>query len=252
MKSMKSSADRRRQPVAVVTGAGVRLGRAIATALHREGFAVVVHFNSSRAGADAVVRAIRADGGAAVAVRADIRTVKGARSVIAAAATGFGRIDLLVNNAAVFRAATVHTATEKLWDEALDTNLKGMFFCSQAAAKVMLRKGRGGSIINIASIGGLQAWSGYLPYSVSKAGVVMLTRCLARGLAPSIRVNAVAPGTIILENERRNAARIPLRRIPMRRYGAPEDITDLVIFLAKRAGYVTGQVFAADGGRSIS
>lgn len=249
---MKSNDKRPRRPVAVVTGAGVRLGRAIALALHREGYALVIHFNRSRSGAAAVVRALRADGGEAVAVRADIRKAAGARSVISAAAKSYGRIDLLVNNAAVFRAATVFSATEKIWDEALDTNLKGMFFCSQAAAKLMLRKGRGGAIINIASIGGLQAWSGYLPYSVSKAGVVMLTRCLARGLAPSIRVNAVAPGTIILENERRTATHIPLRRIPLRRHGAPEDITDLVVYLAKRAGYVTGQVFAVDGGRSIA
>jgi NAD(P)-dependent dehydrogenase (short-subunit alcohol dehydrogenase family) len=221
-------------------------------ALHREGYALVVHFNRSRAGAGEVVRAIRADGGAAVAVGADIRTAAGARSVIAAATKAFGRIDLLVNNAAVFRPATALTATEKVWDEALDTNLKGMFFCSQAAAKAMLRKGRGGAIINIASVGGLQAWSGYLPYSVSKAGVVMLTRCLARGLAPSIRVNAIAPGTIMLENEPRGTVHIPTRRIPLKRYGAPEDITDLVVFLARRAGYVTGQVFAADGGRTIA
>jgi NAD(P)-dependent dehydrogenase (short-subunit alcohol dehydrogenase family) len=249
---MKSGRKPAEPPVAVVTGAGVRLGRSVALALHREGYALVIHFNRSRSAALSVVRAIRADGGAAVAVRADIRTARGARSVIAAAAKTYGRIDLLINNSAVFRAATVLGATEKLWDEALDTNLKGMFFCSQAAAKLMLRKGRGGAIVNIASVGGLQAWSGYLPYSVSKAGVVMLTRCLARALAPSIRVNAVAPGTIILENERRSTTHIPLRRIPLRRYGAPEDITDLVVYLAKGAGYVTGQVFAVDGGRSIA
>jgi NAD(P)-dependent dehydrogenase (short-subunit alcohol dehydrogenase family) len=146
----------------------------------------------------------------------------------------------------------VLTATERLWDEALDTNLKGMFFCSQAAAKAMLKQGRGGSIVNIASVGGLQAWSGYLPYSVSKAGVIMLTRLLARGLAPSIRVNAIAPGTILLEHEPRGVSRIPMRRIPLRRYGKAGDITELVVFLATRAGYVTGQVFAADGGRSIA
>jgi NAD(P)-dependent dehydrogenase (short-subunit alcohol dehydrogenase family) len=250
MKSMKSKDNPK--PVAVVTGAGVRLGKAIAMALHREGYALVVHFNRSRAGAAGLVRAVRTEGGSAVQVRADIRTAAGARSVIDEAVRSFGRVDLLVNNAAVFRAATVLTATERIWDEALDTNLKGMFFCSQAAAKVMLKRGRGGSIVNIASVGGLQAWSGYLPYSVSKAGVVMLTRLLARGLAPSIRVNAVAPGTIILEHEPRDVTHIPLSRIPLRRYGKPKDITDLVIFLARRAGYVTGQVFAADGGRTIA
>ena len=248
---MPSKRSGRNTPVALVTGAGVRLGRAIAVALSREGYRVAVHFRSSRSGADLVVKEIRASGGTATAFRADIRTAAGARSVVTAAVRRFGRIDVLVNSAGVFRAATALTATERIWDEALDTNLKGMFFCSQAAARVMLRSRRGGSIINIASVGGLQAWSGYLPYSVSKAGVVMLTRLLARGLAPSIRVNAVAPGTIILENEPRGRRHIPLRRIPLRRYGGARDITSLVVFLATQAGYITGQVFAADGGRSI-
>ena len=247
---MKSSSRRPQRPVAVVTGAGIRLGKAIALALHREGYAVVVHFNKSRKGALAVVNSICSDGGNAIHVRSDIRTVTGARAIIAAGLRAFGRIDLLVNNAAVFRESSVFGTTERSWDEAIDTNLKGMFFCSQAAAKVMKRKG-GGSIVNIASLGGLQAWSGYLPYSVSKAGVVMLTRCLARGLAPSIRVNAVAPGTIILRGEETGIRHISKRKIPLRRYGSPNDITELVLFLAKRAKYVTGQIFTADGGRTL-
>lgn len=247
---MKSRNKPSRRPVAVVTGAGIRLGRAIALALHREGYAVVVHFNKSRAGALAVVKTIRSEGGEAIRVRADIRSAAGARAVIAAAFSAFGTIDLLVNNAAVFRESSVLGTTERSWDEALDTNLKGMFFCSQAAARVMKRKG-GGSIVNIASLGGLQAWSGYLPYSVSKAGVVMLTRCLARGLAPSIRVNAVAPGTIIVRGEETGIRHIPKAKIPLRRYGSPNDITELVVFLATRANYVTGQIFTADGGRTL-
>ncbi len=240
-----------KRPVAVVTGAGIRLGRAIAIALHREGYSIVVHFNRSRKGALAVVRAITREGGSAVHVQSDIRKPAGAKAVIAQAIRTYGRVDLLVNNAAVFRESTVFTTTEKSWDDALDTNLKGMFFCSQAAARVMKRKG-GGSIVNIASVGGLQAWSGYLPYSVSKAGVVMLTKCLARGLAPAIRVNAVAPGTIILAGEETGIRHLPKRRIPLRRYGSPNDITDLVVFLAGKGGYITGQVFTADGGRSIN
>ncbi|HLF13326.1 MAG TPA: SDR family oxidoreductase [Bacteroidota bacterium] len=247
MKSRNSSPPR---PVAVVTGAGIRLGKAITLALHREGYAVVVHFNRSRKGALDVVKSIRADGGAAVQVRSDIRTVAGARTIISGAVRAFGRIDLLVNNAAVFRESSVFSTTEKSWDDAFDTNLKGMFFCSQAAARSMKGKG-GGSIINIASVGGLQAWSGYLPYSVSKAGVVMLTKCLAKGLAPAIRVNAIAPGTILIRGEETGLRHIPKRRIPLRKYGSPKDITELVVFLARHAGYVTGQVFTADGGRSI-
>ncbi len=248
MKSRNSAAVR---PVAVVTGAGIRLGRAIALALHREGYAVVVHFNRSRKGALDVVKSITTDGGVAVHVQSDIRTVAGAKAIVSAAIRSFGRIDLLVNNAAVFRESSIFSTTGKSWDDALDTNLKGMFFCSQAAAKSMKEKGRG-IIINIASVGGLQAWSGYLPYSVSKAGVVMLTKCLAKGLAPAIRVNAIAPGTIIIKGEETGIRHIPKRRIPLRKYGSPKDITDLVVFLAQQSGYVTGQVFTADGGRSIN
>ncbi len=248
---MKSRNKSVRRPVAVVTGAGIRIGKAIALALHREGYSVVVHFNRSRKGAIDVVKTITAGGGSAMLVRADIRKATGARAIVAAALRRFGSVDLLVNNAAVFRESSVFSTTERSWDDALDTNLKGMFFCAQAAARIMVRNG-GGSIINIASVGALQAWSGYLPYSVSKAGVVMLTRCLARGLAPTIRVNAIAPGTIIIPREETGIRHIPRRRIPLRRYGSPEDITELVVFLALRAPYVTGQLFTADGGRSIN
>jgi len=236
--------------LAVVTGAGVRLGKAIALALHREGDSVVVHYHSSRAGAGRVVAAIRKDGGDATAIGADLRKPRQIARMFATVKKHYGGMDLLVNNAAVFRAATVRSTTEYAWDEAMDTNLKGTFFCSQEAYGLM--KGRaGGMIINIASLGGLQAWTQHLPYSVSKAGVIMLTRILAKSLAPRVRVVAIAPGTILMPGEETGLAHIPKRLIPLKKYGAAADITDLIIYLATKSRNITGQVFPVDGGRSI-
>lgn len=236
--------------VALVTGAGRRLGRAIALALHREGYALVVHHHRSGEGARELVAKIRSAGGEAVAVRGDITSVREVKKVFSAALKNFGRIDLLVNNAAIFRGSTVTGTTEKTWDETLDTNIKGTFFCSQAAARVMNRRG-GGVIINIASLGGIQAWTKHAAYSVSKAGVIMLTRILAKSLAPKVRVNAIAPGTIIMPGEETGLKHIPRRKIPLRSHGNSSDVTDLVVFLATKATHITGQVFTVDGGRSI-
>jgi len=236
--------------VAIVTGAGVRLGKAIALALHGAGYGIVVHYNGSRTGALRVVRAIRSNGGDAIAVRCDLRKPAGIKRMFAVIKTRYGRVDLLVNNAAVFRGATVATTTERIWDDALDTNLKGPFFCAQAAARLM--KGpEGGMIINIASLGGLQAWSKHLPYSVSKAGIIHLTTILAKDLAPGVRVNAIAPGTILLPGEETGLSHVPKRSIPLGRYGTSADISGLVVYLATRSRYITGQVIPVDGGRSI-
>jgi len=233
-----------------VTGAGVRLGKAIALALHGEGYAVVAHYHSSRKGAAGLVRSIREGGGEAIALRADIRKPAEVSRLFATVKLKYGRLDLLVNNAAVFRAATVRSTTERTWDEAVDTNLKGPFFCAREASRLM-NGPEGGKIINIASLGGLQAWTQHLPYSVSKAGVIHLTRILARALAPKICVNAIAPGTILIPGEETGLAHVPKRSIPLRSYGTTKDITDLVIYLAAQARYVTGQVIPVDGGRSI-
>ncbi len=241
---------RNRKKVAIVTGAGIRLGKAIALALHGAGYAIVVHYNGSRAGALRVVGTIRSDGGEATAIRCDLRKPAGIKRMFATIRTRYGRVDLLVNNAAVFRGATVATTTERIWDDALDTNLKGPFFCAQAAARLM-KGGEGGMIINIASLGGLQAWSQHLPYSVSKAGVVMLTRILAKALAPGVRVNAIAPGTVLMPGEETGLVHVPTRSIPLRRYGSAADITGLVLYLATKSKYITGQVIPVDGGRSV-
>lgn len=160
----------------------------------------------------------------------------------------FGRLDILVNNAAVFSPAPLDTATEEQWDTTLDTNLKAQFFCAQAAAR-MLKESRG-VIVNFASVGGLLPWTGYIPYSVSKAGVIMLTRCLARALAPEVRVNAIAPGTITMPGDPPEWEADYVRRVPLARTGTPEEIVEGVLFLL-RSGFTTGQVLVLDGGRSL-
>src|SRR5208337_5695973 len=145
----------------------------------------------------------------------------------------------------------IEELTEHDWDRALGTNLKGPFFCAQAAARLMRRQ-KSGQIINISSLGGLQAWPGYAHYCSSKAALIMLTRCLAKALAPEIRVNSVAPGTILFPDEKRDAGMLRIiEKTPLRSAGRPEDIADAVLYLATSASFITGQVIAVDGGKSI-
>lgn len=234
-----------------MTGAGRRLGRQIAVALGKNGFTVVVNYNKSRRGAEQTVKIIVGSGGTAIAIRADVSRRSAVEKMVDKTVSHFGRIDLLVNNAAIFLDASLDTITEDVWDHTMNINLKGVFFCSQIVAPLMLKQ-RSGKIINIASLGGLQAWSKHIPYSVSKAGVIMLTRCLARALSPDISVNAIAPGTIIMKGEEDSSLEhLPIAKIPLKKFGRPSDITSLVLYLATTATYITGQIIPVDGGRSI-
>jgi len=158
-----------------------------------------------------------------------------------------GRLDLLVNNAGIFRRTPWNTVTPAEFDRFLAVNLKGAFFCAQAAARVMGR--RGGRIINLADVGGRRAWPGYIPYGISKAGVIMLTRGLAAALAPRIQVNAVAPGAVLLPEDfpKETQARLQAK-IPMGRLGDPADVAAAVRFFATCPEYITGQVLYVDGG----
>jgi NAD(P)-dependent dehydrogenase (short-subunit alcohol dehydrogenase family) len=237
--------------VALVTGAGRRLGGVIALALARAGANLVVHYNESKEGAQASVREIERLGGQAIAVRADVSRPSQVAAMFRAVEKRLGRLDVLVNNAGIFFPAKWKQLSEADWDRVLGTNLKGAFFCAQAAARLMRRQGHG-RIVIISSVGGLQAWPDYIHYCASKAGVISLTRSLAKALAPHIQVNSVAPGTIVFPGERRDAR---LQRIisstPLRKAGRPEDIAEMVLFLATRSDFITGQVFVVDGGKSI-
>ena len=235
--------------VALVTGASKRIGRSVALRLAAEGADVIVNYRSWREGAEEVVSRISAAGRRALAVRADVSKRADVVAMVAAAEREFGRLDILVNNAGMFFARRFEELTEQEWDTILDSNLKSQFLCCQAAAP-MLRRGGQGRIVNFASLGGLLAWPAYTHYCVSKAGVITLTRCLARALAPEITVNAIAPGTISFPDDAPQIAEEFVRRAPLRRTGTPEDIDDAVMFLV-RSAFVTGQVIVVDGGRVL-
>jgi NAD(P)-dependent dehydrogenase (short-subunit alcohol dehydrogenase family) len=234
--------------VALVTGAARRIGRAVALRLAREGADVIVHYRGSETEAAQVVSEIEALGRRAAALSADLREVKSIHRLFGEAARQFGRLDILVNNAAVFFPARVENATEEQWNTALDTNLKAQFFCAQAAAPA-LKESRG-VIVNFASIGGLLPWPGFIPYCVSKAGVIMLTRCLARALAPEVRVNAVAPGTISMPGDPPEWQADYIRLAPLKRTGTPDDIAEAVSFLI-HSTFITGQILVLDAGRTL-
>ena len=237
--------------VALVTGAGKRIGRAIAVALGNAGASVVVHYHRSKREAEATAREIRALGVESVALRADVSRPAQVQAMFRAVGKRFGRLDLLVNNAGVFFPRRWDKLSERDWDRILGANLTGPFYCAQAAARVMLR-GQGGHIINISSLGGLQAWPGYMHYCASKAALIMLTRCLAKALAPRIRVNSVAPGTIVFPGEERDPQiEKMIRATPLQTAGRAEDIATAVLYLATSGGFVTGQILAVDGGKSI-
>jgi NAD(P)-dependent dehydrogenase (short-subunit alcohol dehydrogenase family) len=236
--------------VALVTGAGKRIGRSVALRLASEGADVIVNYRVSKVEADEVVAQIVAMGRRAMAIQADVAKRVDVLALFAAVEREFGRLDILVNNAGMFFPAKFEELSEEQWDAILDTNLKSQFLCSQTAAPMLRRSGHG-RIINFASLGGLLAWPAYTHYCVSKAGVIMLTRCLARALAPEITVNAVAPGTISFPGDAPEIAEDFIRRTPLRRTGGPEDIDDAVIFLAQ-SPFITGQVIVVDGGRTLT
>ena len=237
--------------VALVTGGGRRIGRVIALTLARAGANVVVNYNRSKAAAAATVREIKALGVEAVAVHADVAKARQVQAMFRAVERQFGRLDILVNNAGIFFPAKWDQLTEKDFDRVLGTNLKGPFFCAQAAGRIMQRQKRG-RIINISSLGGLQAWSEYMHYCASKAGLIMLTRCLAKALAPHVQVNSVAPGTILFPGEKPDPLiQKVLGHTPLSRAGRPEEIADMVLYLSTCGEFITGQVFVVDGGQSI-
>jgi NAD(P)-dependent dehydrogenase (short-subunit alcohol dehydrogenase family) len=234
--------------VALVTGSAKRLGRAVALRLAAEGADVVVHYRTSAAEARSAVAEIEKLGRRGMAIAADLDRVSEIKRLFDETAKQFGRLDILVNSAANFLPASIVSATEEIWDASLDSNLKAPFFCTQAAAPLLRRTK--GTIVNFADTGGLLGWPGYIPHSVSKAGVVMLTKVLAKALAPDVRVNAIAPGTITMLGDPPEWEAEFIKLAPLQRSGTLGDVTDTVLFLVQ-SKFVTGLVLVVDGGRTL-
>jgi NAD(P)-dependent dehydrogenase (short-subunit alcohol dehydrogenase family) len=236
---------------ALVTGGAVRVGRAIALTLAAAGCDVAIGYRRSAAAARATVREIGALGVRAVACPADLGRPAEAARLARQAARRLGRLDIVVNNAAIFARTPFATTTAAEFDRMIAVNLRGPFFVAQAAARIMGR--RGGRIINVVDVAATRAWPGYLPYAISKAGLVLLTRGLAVALAPAVQVNAVGPGVVLFPEGFPKAQRRALvRRIPMEREGSPGDVAAAVAFFATCPEYITGQVLYIDGGTTAA
>ena len=236
--------------VALVTGAAKRLGRSIALALAERGAELVIHYRDSEREAQELLALLKRAGGKPVAVRGDVSVAADVDRIVETAMQAFGRIEILVNNAAIFYRTPFEKVTEEDWDRFLDVNLKGPFLLCRRIGGIMLRQGQG-KIISLADLAGLKVWAEYIPYSVSKAGLIALTQGLAKALAPAVQVNAVAPGAVLLPEgtspEERERA---IRRIPLDRLGTPEDIARAVVYLI-RNDFITGEVLRLDGGQHL-
>lgn len=234
---------------AVVTGAGHRVGRALALALGARGMRVVVHYNATADGARETARLIESSGGEAVTVGADLTKIEEIPRVVDAAVKTFGGLDVLVNSAAVMVRIPFGEVDAARWDETIGLNLRAPFFLAQAAAP-HLREARG-VIVNIADLAAFETWPGYIPHGISKSGVVYLTRALAAILAPEVRVAAIAPGAVLLpENWSEDDAARLRRTTPLGREGSPEDVARTMLFILD-SDYLTGETIIVDGGRHV-
>ena len=235
---------------ALVTGGGIRVGRAIALGLAGAGARVVVHYNSSAREADEVVAMIREAGGEAVSVGADLSRHAEVARLAEEALAAFGGIDILVNSASIFPEEGIDEVDEALWDRTLAINLKAPFFLTQRIGAAMRERGAG-VIVNLGDLAGLQAWLGYAAHAVSKAGLIQFTRVAARALAPEVRVVCIAPGTVLPPDDHPEEEIQKLaERAPLRRNGSPDDVVQAMMYLIS-ADFVTGNVLVLDGGRIL-
>ncbi len=247
-----------RGKVALVTGAAHRVGRALALALAGRGMRLAIHYHASDAEARATAREAEAASGGAEAwtVHADLADAAAPERLVNDVAAHFGGLHVLVNSAAIMVRLPLDEVTPAAWDRTFHLNLRAPFFCARAAARVMRRgapdaHGARGAIVNIADLAGLESWPAYIPHGISKAGVIHMSSSLARALAPDVRVNAIAPGAVLLPENwtPEDAARLE-RTTPLRRLGSPNDVTRALLYLLD-ADYVTGETLVVDGGRHI-
>jgi 3-oxoacyl-[acyl-carrier protein] reductase len=245
--------------VALVTGAAVGIGRAIAVAYGREGAKVVVNYSKSRQEAEETAKLVKQAGGEPLLIQTDVAQDRQVRAMVAEILERFGRIDILVNNAGITAFVDfpdLEGLTDEVWDRLYNVNVKGTFFCCRAVVAPMRKQGHG-RIINIASVAGINAQGSSIAYCASKAAVIHISKCLAKTLGPEILVNVIAPGFIA--DTRWNVGRPNLdatiqkvtQAAPLKRAGKPEDITDAALFLATRGDFMTGDVMVVDGGRVL-
>jgi pteridine reductase len=235
--------------IALVTGGAVRVGRAISSALAEDGYRLVIHYNSSSGPADELVDEIRAKGGEAVAIGADLADADAVRRLAEDAVAAFGGIDVLVNNASVFPAERLEETDEALWDHTMAVNLKAPFFLIRHLAATL--RERRGVVINMADLAGIQTWAAYAAHGISKAGIIHLTRVAARSLAPEVRVNGIAPGTVLPpESMSDDEIRQLAERAPLKKNGSPDDVVHALRYLLQ-ADFVTGETLVVDGGRLL-
>ncbi|MCE2485716.1 MAG: SDR family oxidoreductase [Desulfurellaceae bacterium] len=237
--------------IALVTGGAKRVGQAIVQALAARGCHLVVHYHRSQPQAQETVRAVQAAGHQALAVQADITKEDQVEAMIEAATAHFGRIDILVNNAALFYRTPVDTLTTEDWERVMDVNLTGTFLCAHKIG-LRMREWGWGHIINIADVAGERPWADYIPYSVSKACVLTFTQGLAMELAPQVMVNAVIPGPVLFQDDTPDSVRQrEIAKTLVKRAGSPQDVAQVVVFVAE-SDYSTGASFHVDGGRSLT
>ena len=235
---------------ALVTGGARRIGREIALSLARAGADVSITYRTSHNDGSLTAREIQALGCGSLAVECDVRSEDSVRLAVATTAAAFGRLDILVNNAAIFDSAPLETMSLEQWDAVFETNARGPFLVAREALP-HLRNVRG-TIVNIGSLGGIHAWPGHAHYCASKAALHMLTLAMARAFAPDVTVNCVAPGWIEMDTQPAEVARRFAAKTPMQRNGTAEDVAQAVLFFVTGPTFVTGQVLAVDGGLGIS
>jgi pteridine reductase len=235
--------------VALVTGAGRRVGRTIALALGARGMRVVVHYNGTRDGAEETARLIASAGGRATLEQADLSDPRAAESLVDRVVASNGSLGALINSAAIMRRTPIGAVSVDDWDAMFAVNVRAPFFLSQRAAPALAASR--GAIVNIADLAAFESWPAYVPHGMTKAAVVQMTRAMARALAPDVRVNAVAPGVVLLpEGWSAEDAEHLRSTTPLARLGTPEDVAHAVIFLLE-AEYITGEVIRVDGGRHV-
>lgn len=239
-------------PVVLITGAAHRIGATTAKLLHQNGMNIVLHYRGSREKAQAVQKELNDKReNSVILIQADLHITNGLAALIEESVNAWGRLDVLINNASSFYPTKIGKATEEQWDDLIGSNLKAPFFLSQAAAPHL--KKNNGCIINIVDIHAERPLKTFPIYSMAKAGLTMMTKSLACELGPEIRVNAVAPGAILWpENLDEVAKQRIVSRTFLKRQGEPNDISKTILYLIKDAGYVTGQIIAVDGGRSLN